>query len=101
MFWNKKEPIVEGQSSCIDKIFALKNIRDCKRFVFELFKWLRTHKDNIAFLKVESKDINFVVISADNYKKLIDSSIKLNEAQEDIYYIKEIIKQMESEEKEI
>lgn len=99
MFWKKKkEPIIVGRFSAIDKIFALKNIRNCKDFVFEVFKWLRQHKDNVAFLRVESEETNYVIIHADLYKELINSNLELKKAQDDIYYIKEIIKQMESEE---
>ena len=99
MFWNKKkDDIVVGQFSAIDKIFRLKNIRRCKEFVFEIFKFLRKHEDNIAFLQVESKDVNYVIIRSDLYKELVNATLELKAAQEDIYYIKEIVKQMEKEE---
>lgn len=104
MFGKRKKSVIVGQVSAVGKIFALRNVRDCKEFVFESFKWLRQNKDNIAFLSVEKKekkdetDPNYVIIRADLYKDMLASLLELEKAQEDIYYIKEIIKGMEKEE---
>jgi len=101
MFGKKKKSVIVGQVSAVGKIFALRNIRNCKDFVFESFKWLRQSKDNIAFVSLEKKDEadpNYVIIRIELYKKLLASLIELEKAQDDIYYIKEIIKEMEKEE---
>lgn len=101
MFWKKKKNnIIVGEFSSIDKIFALKKIKHCKTFVFEVFNWLKQKKGNIAFLRVESKEVNYVIIDVELYKEFVHNSIELKQAKNDIYYIKEIIDQMESEDKQ-
>ena len=100
MFWKKKKKdIIVGQFSAMDKVFFLKNIKYCKTFVFEVFKWLKGNKDNIAFLRIESKETNYVIISVELYREFINNTIELQQAKNDVYYIKEIIDQMESEDK--
>jgi len=99
MFWKKKnEPIVQGQFSSIDKIFAIKKLKRCKEFVFEVFNWLKQGDDNIAFIRFDSEEANYVVLNVNLYKELINATIELKAAKDDIYYIKEIIKQLEDEE---
>jgi len=101
MFGKKKKSVVVKQVSAVGKIFALRNIRDCKAFVFESFKWLRQNENNIAFLSVEKKDEelpNYVIIRAELYKDLVAALLELEKTRDDIYYIKEIIKEMEKEE---
>lgn len=101
MFFKKKKPVDQGcLSTKMDKIFFLENIRKSKDFIIQLFKFLRIHKENIGFLKIESSEITHVIMTLEMYNHIITNIIKLKQIDSDMGQIKEIIKQLEKEENE-
>lgn len=93
-FWKKNtdpEPFVITRK---DVVFSLSNINRCKKFFYQVIWFLAGSKDNIAFLKVESKEINYVMIPVELYDQLNIAVKNLKLYEDDVYVMSQIVKQL-------
>ena len=94
-FWeSEKEPVVLSRN---DVIFSLSKMSRAKSFLSQITKFLLGSNENIAFLKIESKEINYVMIPVELFDKYQEIARSVKRYEDDVYIMSEIVKRVNQE----